>query len=115
MALLFFNFHHLLNEFRVIQARATLVQIQREQNQKLKRVLRKMAKSIIEAKNILTASVDKAELKLSNIKMVKPPDEESKLFLIDSSEFIYLILFPAEDYNETECFDIWQVTKKHVV
>ncbi|KAE9550121.1 hypothetical protein FO519_006658 [Halicephalobus sp. NKZ332] len=98
LAFLFFNFHHLLNEFRVIQARATLVHVQREQNQKLKRVLTKMAKSVAQAREILSSSVEKSSIQLSNFKIPSPPIPD-----------------PGTNYLESECFDIWQVTKKHSV
>ena len=73
LAFLLFNFHHLLNEFRVIQARATLVHIQREQNQKLKRVLTKMAKSVAQAREILSSSVERSTIRLANIKTPPTP------------------------------------------
>ena len=77
LAFLFFNFHHLLNEFRVIQARATLVHNQREQNQKLKRVLTKMAKSVAQARELLSSSVERTSIQLANTKIPPSPPGDS--------------------------------------
>uniref|UniRef100_A0AC34QD63 Mediator of RNA polymerase II transcription subunit 7 n=1 Tax=Panagrolaimus sp. JU765 TaxID=591449 RepID=A0AC34QD63_9BILA len=94
LAFLFFNFHHLLNEFRVVQARATLVQIQREQNQKLRRVLTKMAKAVVETKQILSESMRKTKEQLENVPALSTKIET------------------APDFTDTECYNIWQVTRK---